>query len=510
MRRTERLATLVARPAAQEAAVCLLVTALIVLFGRDVAAAPFRALIIAAIPAAAALAFLRPKLGLYVAAAVVMAFEEFDLSSTEAYFEAGISQSVLAVRIAGISFMDAFTLLFLLPVLIAEWDRWRRGGCWRVLPYDRYFLPLLVVYAFGATQGLFHALSFSHFTWEARDLLYILAWYVITSRALETRRDAMVLVAVLIGTFSLKSLLFLYRLAAGQGLFYGFDFYRPALGADIPFMAVPLIATLVAAVLFRGARSGWRLLLIALAAYWSVWFVQSLGRASYITATIAMVVIAVMYRRELRNRQVALTVLAAAAGGAVYYFIMISAVNRELLGQVFSTTVNWKEAVTLYGDLSIGQRLLEIINIGETLSRAHAWLWGLGWGAAWSEVAMKLPVDAAAFEYMESVRGVHTAAHLDLFYFLLKVGILGTLLLYAAYLRMVVAGMRLLRKERDPWSRLAVTTALAMLIIFIPNYVYFIKLKLLMGMAFAILAVVAARQREEGCGAAGAPGASRA
>jgi hypothetical protein len=493
-----RATAVAARPLAQEAVAVLLIAAALLLFGKDIMEAPLRAVFVAAVPVLLALAVLRPRMALFVGAAVVIAIEEFELTSTDAYFESGIAKSILATRIAGLSFMDAFTLILLLPVLLREWERWRQTGRWRTMPMDRYFLPVLAVYAFGATQGLFNALTFSHFTWEARDILTILAWYFIASRAMERPRDGVVLVAVLLGAFFLKSFLFLYRLVAGQGLFYGFDFYRPALGADVPFMAVPLITLLAASVLLRQVRARWKLVIALLAGYWSVWFVQSLGRASYITATAAMVVIAVVHRKQLRSAQVAVTAGAAALGGVVYYFIVLSAVNRELLGQVFQTTINWVDAVTLYQDLSIGQRLLEIMNISETLTRAGAWLWGLGWGAPWSEIAVKMPVDVAAFEYMESVRGVHTSAHLDALYFLLKVGILGTVVLYAGWLRFAAAGIRMLAREQDRWERLALTAVVAMLIIFIPNYVYFIKLKVLLGLAFAVLSFHRARQMEAG------------
>jgi hypothetical protein len=474
-----------------EYAAALAVTAFFILFGKQMIASPLYAGVALLLVVVILVLFFDTKLGVYIGAAGLVLIEEFDLSSTRAFFEYGHSNSVLAMRILGVSFMDAFTLFFVLPVLIREWTHWRRTGEWRVFPLDRFFLPIIAVYIFGATRGLFNALTMSSFTWEARDIIHIVGWYFIVSRILSTKRDVVVFMSVLLGTFSAKTLLFAYRMAAGQGLFSGYDFFRPAMGADVPFMTIPLIATVAASLICTHLSRGRRMLLFLLAAYWGVWFVQSLGRASYITAVIALAVVFVILWRDMRRREVAYTVGAAAAGGVAYSFLFLSALNRALVGLKFTTAFNWSDAISLYKDISIGQRLLEVVNIAETLSRSGAWLWGLGWGAPWSEIVVKHPVDVSSFQYMEAVRGVHTLAHLDPIYFLLKVGIIGAAILYLSYLRFAAVAIRLVRRERDIWVRLSAVIALAMIIVFVPNYVYHIKLKLFLGMAFGTLSLLA-------------------
>jgi hypothetical protein len=485
------------RFSAGELSAALLCAMLSILFGRQIAEQPITAVAVAGLGVLVYLLWRHPKYALAVAMAGLVLIEEFELSSTEAYYESGLSKSVLAIRFFGVSFMDALTLLVLLPVLIREWLRWREAGVWRRSPLDGFFVPLVVVYALGTVQGVFHALNFSYFSWEARDLLYIMAWFFIATRTLETKRDVVGLLLVIFGTFSAKSLLFIYRVVAGKGLFYGFDFYRPALGSDVPMMAVPLITLIALVVLAPEARRRVRVVALGLVAYWSVWFVGSLGRASYISATVALLVVFALLWKRMRWTQFLIPVAASLFGGLAYYFLILTEVNRELVGGMIGSSVNWVDAVTVYQDLSIGQRIMEIMNISETLTRAGAWLWGLGWGAPWAEIAVHHPIDVASFEYSEAVRGVHTSAHIDALYFLLKVGILGTLVIYLTYARLVWTAMRQFARERSIVIRIATVSLLVLILIIIPNYVYFIKLKVLLGVAVGCVSLLMARAQSD-------------
>jgi hypothetical protein len=182
-------------------------------------------------------------------------------------------------------------------------------------------------------------------------------------------------------------------------------------------------------------------------------------------------------------------------GGVVFYLTVLTPVQRELVGYLLGSAFNWFGAVAVAGDMSIGQRVLEIINVGETLSRSGAWLWGLGWGAPWSEIAVHHPFDKGSFPIQEQLTGVHTTAHLDFVYFVLKVGIIGAALIYSGLLRFCLAAFRLAKAETGKLPKLALIGILVFLIVVIPNYVYFVKLKCLMGIAFGCIAWLMSAER---------------
>ncbi len=488
------------RSAAAQVLLGVVLAAVAVVAGRALLAKPLFAVGGIVVAALAVMVVRAPRAALFSVLAGFILMEEFDLSSTQAFFEGGVDATLLGLRILGVSVMDFLLLLFLVPVLLKEWYDRRHAGIHRHFAMDRHFIPILVVYAFGAVNGWFHKLGFSHFTWEARDIVYIIGWYIITSRLLTDRRDVQRMVGIVMVMLSLKSLLFIYRIATAQGLFYGYDFHRFALGSDIPLMAPPLVCSVAAYLLFRDARRWMRFAALASIAFWSVLLISALGRSTYILTAVALVVILVMLRRHVTTGMVLRAVGMGLAGGVVFYFAVLTETQRELISYALGSAFNWVGALTLSGDLSIGQRVLEIMNIGETLTRAGAWVWGLGWGAPWSEIVMHHPFDKGSFPIEEQLAGVHTTAHLDFVYFVLKVGVAGTIVIYWGLMRFVREAAHLVRTEQERMAKLALIGILVFLIVTVPNYIYFVKLKCLMGMAFGAIAHLTAHPRAEEAG----------
>lgn len=184
----------------------------------------------------------------------------------------------------------------------------------------------------------------------------------------------------------------------------------------------------------------------------------------------------------------AVTLLGVLASLLVFLTVL-PAEGRDAIMYALGSAFNWIDALKLYGDLSFGTRLLEIINVWAVLQRASAVFWGLGWGAAWSEIAMHMPFDGGAFAVEEQYLGVHVQTHIDAITFMLKVGILGTLVIYASMFRFFTAALRMYRRPLPPWARWTLMGLMLMLAIFIPNYLYFIRLKYLLGFALAGVAV---------------------
>jgi hypothetical protein len=172
----------------------------------------------------------------------------------------------------------------------------------------------------------------------------------------------------------------------------------------------------------------------------------------------------------------------------VYTFFLPEGL-REAIAYAMTVAFNWVDALKLYGDLSFGTRLLEVINVWAVLQREGALLWGLGWGAPWSEIAIHLPFDGGAFDIEEQYSGIHVQTHIDMITFMLKVGIIGTLIIYWSLLRFCVAAVRLYRGLASPAEQWTLMALILMLLIFLPNFLYFIRLKYLLGFALAGAAV---------------------
>ncbi|MCZ7558267.1 MAG: hypothetical protein M5R41_17865 [Bacteroidia bacterium] len=468
----------------QYAFVVVLTVIILTGMGETLLSSPahFAGLLVAA--AAAVLAIANYRLALLLFTAFLFAYEEFNLVSQEAFVEENISNTVLAVKVLGFALMDVLSLLLLIPVLLREW-RWSVAhGRVRILRADTWLLPLILVWVFGMMTGWFSMMSFSAYTWDLRMLGHVLVFYYIYSRTFTERRDytaAIVLGAVV---FVLKQSVFLWRYVAGTGLDMG-GIRRVLLGSDLPLTAVFLCLSVAAYFIYRH-ETGWkRPAALAFSIYFTVMLIAGLGKLTYLQATYSLLMIFLLHRGEISMKSVGKVVLTAGAASLLVYMVLLPPGVRETVSYALSSAFNWVDALKLYGDLSFGTRLLEIINVWAVLQRESAVLWGLGWGAPWSEIAVHMPFDGGAFAVEEQYSGVHVQTHIDAITIMLKVGIFGALIIYATMLRFWTASLRQYRRIESPAERWTLMALLLLLVIVIPNFLYFIRLKYLLGFALA-------------------------
>jgi hypothetical protein len=447
--------------------------------------------------AAAALLMTRHRLALFVFLAFLFAYEEFDLSSHEAFLAYGGTRTVLGVTMFGVAFMDLVAIVLFVATLVREWRRAVEAGRWRVLPADAFFVPLAAAWLWGVALGLRNTLTMSTFTWDIRDLGSVLAFYFIFSRSLASRRD--VLIGMIIGAvvFSLKNIVFIGRYVTGGGMQFADTYYRLMLGSDLPLLALALTFTAAAFFIYPSMPRRRRIALSVLVVFFVVMLVAGLGKLTYVQALSGIVMIFVLHRRDVRPRAVAAVIGAAIFGVLAFYYGILGESSRAVVGYAMSSAFGIGGALKLYTDLSFGTRFFEIINIWATLSQAKAWIFGLGWGAPWREIAERMPFDGGSFSIEEQHSGIHVSAHIDAVKYLLKVGLAGTLLVYASFARFWLRGLKLYAGESRPAYRWALMGLLLMILIFGPNYVYFIRLKYLLGFALAGVAVFMEERRRE-------------
>jgi hypothetical protein len=453
------------------------------------------------------------RLSLLLFVGFLFSYEEFNIVSEQAFIEENIANTVMAVKILGFALMDVISLVFLIPVLLREWRRAVATGRWRWLKTDVYLLPIAVVWVYGFVPGLLNMNSMSDFTWDLRMLLHVLVFYFIFSRSFTTRRDYLLALLVGGGVFLLKHGLFFYRYLTGGGLQTG-SYNRVLLGSDLPLTALALALTVTALFIYRDRRlkqganatpplseaySASPTLrarvqhggLLLLSGYFTIMLIAGLGKLTYLQAVYSLLLVLFLHRQEVRPRTVLAVVAFAAAGSVLVFFTVLPEAGRDTIVYALSSAFNWWDALKLYGDLSFGTRLLEIINVWAVLLRENAVLWGLGWGAAWREIAMHMPFDGGSFAVTEQYTGVHVQTHIDAITFMLKVGIIGTIAIYASMFRFWIAGFRMYRLQRRAWERWTLMGMLLMIAIFAPNYLYFIRLKYLLGFALAGVAMFA-------------------
>ena len=472
------------------AATVMVVTLLLMLTGEKLVSSPAQLAGLLVAIAAAVLALVNYRAALLLFTAFLFAYEEFNLASQEAFVEENIANTVVAIKIFGFALMDVMSLLLLLPVLVHEWRKALETGSLRMLPGDRWLLPLLLVWVYGMLSGWFTKLSFSTYTWDLRMLGHVLVFYVIYSRTFTERKDYTIAVAIGAGVFMLKQVVFLWRYVSGAGLDTG-GIKRVLLGSDLPLTAVFLCLSVVSWILFREERNWKRPLALALSVYFTIMLIAGLGKLTYLQASYSLVMIYVLHRRDISGRNV-LKLFGVAGGAALLvYMVMLPEGVRDTVAYALSNAFNWVDALKLYGDLSFGTRLLEVINVWAVLLREGAVLWGLGGGAPWSEIAVHMPFDGGAFDVAEQYSGVHVQTHIDAITFMLKIGVGGTLLVYWSFLRYWGAGLRAYRRLTRPSERWTLMALLLLIVILVPNYLYFIRLKYLLGFALAGAALFA-------------------
>ncbi len=488
------LRPLLQHPLAWSTGVVVFTVLFLMLMGDALAASPAHALSIVVMLGAVVLMLIDFRMALLLFVGFLFAYEEFNLSSQEAFVDKSIANTVLAVKVFGFALMDVMSVVLLIPVLLREWRHMLEHGRWRWMRGDLFLLPLILVWLYGMIPGIVHMRSFSDYTWDLRMLAHVLVFYYIFSRTFTARRDVVLALLVGGGVFVLKHGVFFYRYLTGGGLQTGV-YHRVFLGSDLPLTALALALTVASLLIFRqrfaaGERpSLQRSALLLLAVYFVVMLIAGLGKLTYLQALYSLVLIGVLHRRDIRPRTVFAVIGLSAGAAMLVFFTVLSAESRNAVFYALTSAFNWWDALKLYGDLSFGTRLLEIINVWEQLTREGGLLLGQGWGAAWREIAVHMPFDGGAFSVEEQHSGVHVQTHIDAITFLLKVGIIGTLTIYASMLRYGLEGLRMYRASHDPWHRWALMALILMIIIFVPNYLYFIRLKYLLGFAFAGITV---------------------
>lgn len=492
-----QLEALRGKPALWHVGTVLLSLLVLLALGEKMSASPAYAMSVAVMLGAVILMIIDLRLALLLFVGFLFAYEEFNLTSEEAFVEKNIENTVIAVTLFGVSLMDLVSVVLLVPVLLREWRFAMETGRWRWFRADLFVLPLLAVWIWGMIPGIMNMHSISDFTWDIRILAHVVVFYFIFSRGFETRRE--ILLALLIGggVFLAKQTLFLYRFVSGGGL--ETEVYRRImLGSDLPLTALALGCTIAALLIFRRSRNDdRRVMLLLLTAYFIVMLIAGLGKLTYIQAVYSLVMIWILHRRQIRLRTVLGIVAAGVVSGIFVFAVIVPPAIRDTVLYALTYAFNWWDALRLYGDLSYGTRLLEIINIWDQLVREGALLFGQGWGAAWRELTVHMPFDGGSFSVEEQYSGVHIQAHIDAITFMLKVGIVGTLIIYGSFFRYWLTGIRLYRMSMPPWQRWTLMALLLMIVIIAPNYLYFIRLKYLLGFALAGITIFAATHEQE-------------
>lgn len=110
------------------AGVVLGIIVLLVAMGEHFVRTPATLLAMIAVIGAGVLVLVNMRLALFLFVAFLVSYEEFNLSSQEAFVEENIANTVLAVKVFGFAVMDVVSLLLLLPVLVREWAHALRAG----------------------------------------------------------------------------------------------------------------------------------------------------------------------------------------------------------------------------------------------------------------------------------------------------------------------------------------------------------------------------------------------
>lgn len=429
----------------------------------------------------------------------LVAIEEHEMSSTFAYWNPQEAGTLLELRIAGIGIFDAITIIFLIPTIFREVARYIHGE--KIISYrtDIFLIPFVIAYLLGMINGSFNAISSKHYFSELHDLLQIPAFYFIASRTLKSKRDVWILLKIILITFSVKTLIFIKRYLEGGGVYFGYDYYRVALGSDVPFMAFLALSLIVLYILMKDNPKIIRIIYFLGIGYSTILLVSAIGRSTYILSAISLVVIFYLLRKDIRLHHVLLSIGMMIFGGLIFVFVVLDEINRELISYALTTAFNWVEAIKFYGDLSLGERILEIVNVWESLVRDGAVWLGKGWGSIWKEIVYHHPFNKGSYPLEEQLSGIHTSTHIDAVYFLLKVGIVGTVLIYFSHVKYLLRAIKVYAQQKNWIDKSSTLMIITLMILFIPNYTYFGKLKLLLGIIYGCVAVYTHVSEKELC-----------
>lgn len=334
----------------------------------------------------------------------------------------------------------------------------------------------------GAILSPFYWKSFIEFTREFRNMLYISIGYYFISDIIKTKSQVNEIVKFFLFAESIRLIFAFYDFINGFGIEFQGAIIRYTLLSD-SFMIFIYFVILTTYYNFIGIN--FQNLFYFPFYLFSIFSIIYLGgKASWILLFLCVIILLFTQSRKISKYFISLIMVIIPLIVIIREFITSDV--KFILGNLLNNIFDLKN-INNINDLSTLGRLFEIINVSTFLWIKKSFLWGLGWGAQWYEIAIRHPLDLGSFPEEELFSGWHTLVHLDPLYLILKIGIIGTLLFYLIFYEIIKEGFRIVKSNSDNYIKYIIISILLSIFLIIVNGLTFSVTTVFLGIFLGLL-----------------------
>lgn len=385
----------------------------------------------------------RPRLALWIVTAAAVISDDRQLVDTFVYRGSEAFPTIFNYRVAGLQIVDWFLAVMLAASVWETWRGQRRGrSAWAGWTRSRLVVCLglaTVPYISSCAIGLLLGNNLRLLVQDCQNHVYLIGMAAAACAVIRTEAEADDTVKVLMAALAAKTLMLIGRYLLGVGYVWGLVF-RVTLSSDsivIPVLAAGLLYLAIMSV-DRPALSflSWCLL----AATGFVLFTLSSRTAAVLMIPQFMLLLCYLPKRA-RISVAAVALIAVGVGAA-----LLSILRPDLADFYWwrlSSIFKWKDNQLGRNGvlLSNSVKALEIKNVLALLNQQKALWAGLGQGAVWSDAFYRIPLPYYNDGYAPG-EIFHASTHLQALSQLLKMGIMGAFIYWAA---LVAAVSRVIR-----------------------------------------------------------------
>lgn len=395
--------------------------------------------------------------------------------------------TVFNTRLIGLHLIDWYVLLLLASGAVALWRRsageagfLRRAMSGRVvLLLGAATVPFVLSFALGIYRGN----PWLEAVQDLQNHLYLLVMATVVASIVPDLGQLRRTIKLLMAALSVKTLILLLRYVLGVGVFWE-RVLRVTLSSDTVLLLVLLATTLIyLARPTKGHWNCWGMLAISSAAYFILF--ETSGRTIMLlfAAQVCLLFLLVPPRQRLGILAV---LLAWNSILALYLFGFDRPLAQFYWWRIKS--IFWWSPDQLGRDgipLSNAVKALEIRNVTALLARERAMIFGLGQGSFWQDVfyPIKLPYYNDGYAPGE-VR--HFSTHLLPLTQLLKMGVAGVAVYWAAIFGLLVTSVRKAVNPVTPYADLYRIVSLS-LVPLLFNMSAYVRLSLFLGIVVGVM-----------------------
>ncbi len=344
------------------------------------------------------------------------------LSDTHYLYGFELFQSIYTVKLGGLNLID---ILLLLLVARTSLDFLaKKQYNFRILWWDRSFFVVIMLVVLGAIYGLFYSPDMSNWLVDLKVFGYLIVPYVLVRFLLQGEDRILSLFKTVFFAFAAKLVVY-------SGLFFskfgdvGPDMIRVTLSSDV--VVYTMLALLALAVLRMAGNLSSKVLFSALGVLAAFQVIFSFGRETWVWSAVSLAVFLFLIERHYRLRLLrfaSLGLVLSLSVAALYYPSLFTYMQYNV--DTFSLSTK-----PVQGEASGAVRTIEWINISHLLSDNYALLQGMGLGATWTDSYFPLPKKRDPFSF-PTEEEEHVFTHTVFSRYFLKLGIVGSLIFWAA------------------------------------------------------------------------------